>query len=301
MAWIESHQQLGRHPKTKAAARGLGITRVQMVGHLHYLWWWALDFAEDGDLSDIDPADIAEEAMWDDDPDQFIAVLVETGFLTNDRHINDWDDYTGRLVAQRESNRERQRRHRDKAKIAETTPTSVTSQQPEGLVTVTSPLGHGATVPNLTRPNRTKPTEPERANPPVSAKRPTRIPEGFTVTDEMCKWADDEGMPPAYVDSETAKFVDHYRAAAGAKGVKLDWIATWRNWLRRDLDGARASPKSSLTVHAGGRSGSGTYGGKRGRDGLTDDERGWRENPGPKGWSADELARMSMNTERSGT
>jgi hypothetical protein len=68
MAWIESHQSLGRHPKTKAAARALDISRVQLVGHLHYLWWWALDFAEDGDLSGIDPDDIAEEAMWDGDP-----------------------------------------------------------------------------------------------------------------------------------------------------------------------------------------------------------------------------------------
>ncbi len=159
------------------------------------------------------------------------------------------------------------------------------------------------------RPNRTnqptvptkptKPTEPKRAKPAPPVNRPTRIPEGFTVTDEMCKWADDEGMPPAYVASETAKFVDHYRAAAGAKGVKLDWIATWRNWLRRDLDGARASPRSNVTRLEASRSG--TYGGKVGRDGLTDDERGWRENPGPKGWSADELARMSMDTERSGT
>jgi uncharacterized protein YdaU (DUF1376 family) len=33
-------------------------------------------------------------------------------------------------------------------------------------------------------------------------------------------------------DEELAKFKDHYAAVAGAKGVKLDWDATWRNWLR---------------------------------------------------------------------
>lgn len=92
MAWIESHQQLGRHPKTKAAARGLGISRVQLVGHLHYLWWWALDFAEDGDLSKVAPEDIAEEAMWDGDANQFMHVLQEAGFLTKDMHIHDWNN-----------------------------------------------------------------------------------------------------------------------------------------------------------------------------------------------------------------
>ncbi len=256
MAWIESHQQLGRHPKTKAAARGLGITRVQMVGHLHYLWWWALDFAEDGDLSDIDPADIAEEAMWEDDPLAFINVLVETGFLTADKHINDWDDYTGRLVAQRESNRERQRRHRDKAKIAETTPTSVTSQQPEGLVTVTSPLGHGATVPNQTKPDMTQPGRVERADaphsPPAKPKRASRIPDGFAITDDLRKWALERGMAALDIERQTEKFVNYWTAESGAKASKLDWVAAWRVWVSRDFPDT--VPRNALTVHAGGKS-----------------------------------------------
>lgn len=35
-----------------------------------------------------------------------------------------------------------------------------------------------------------------------------------------------------------------------------------------------------------------------GKDGLTDAERGWRENPGHKGWSADEMMRMSLAMEQ---
>ena len=34
MAWIEAHQELRNHPKTKKAARLLGISRPQMIGHL---------------------------------------------------------------------------------------------------------------------------------------------------------------------------------------------------------------------------------------------------------------------------
>ncbi len=29
-------------------------------------------------------------------------------------------------------------------------------------------------------------------------------------------------------------FADHWRAQPGQKGVKLDWPATWRNWIRRE-------------------------------------------------------------------
>lgn len=33
-------------------------------------------------------------------------------------------------------------------------------------------------------------------------------------------------------EAELAKFQDYWAAVAGAKGVKLDWDATWRNWIR---------------------------------------------------------------------
>ena len=31
---------------------------------------------------------------------------------------------------------------------------------------------------------------------------------------------------------ESRKFADYWAAKAGAGGVKLDWQATWRNWVR---------------------------------------------------------------------
>lgn len=34
-------------------------------------------------------------------------------------------------------------------------------------------------------------------------------------------------------EAEHRKFVDHFLAAPGQKGVKVDWSAAWRNWMRR--------------------------------------------------------------------
>lgn len=34
-------------------------------------------------------------------------------------------------------------------------------------------------------------------------------------------------------DREFQIFVDYWRAQPGQKGVKVDWAATWRNWIRR--------------------------------------------------------------------
>lgn len=50
MAWIESHQEIWRHPKTKKLARLLGVSVPTAVGHLHGIWYWALDFAQDADF-----------------------------------------------------------------------------------------------------------------------------------------------------------------------------------------------------------------------------------------------------------
>lgn len=38
------------------------------------------------------------------------------------------------------------------------------------------------------------------------------------------------------VDTATERFVNHWRAKAGKDATKLDWLATWRNWLIRDQD-----------------------------------------------------------------
>lgn len=40
------------------------------------------------------------------------------------------------------------------------------------------------------------------------------------------------GIAGAAFNDEAAKFVDYWRAQPGQKGVKTDWPATWRNWVR---------------------------------------------------------------------
>lgn len=71
-----------------------------------------------------------------------------------------------------------------------------------------------------------------------AARRGTRIPEPFMLTHEMREWAAVE-VPTVDADASTRRFVDYWRAESGTKATKLDWIATWRNWLRRDADSKR--------------------------------------------------------------
>ena len=116
MAWIESHQSLLDHPKTRRCAAMLGIPRVYVIGHLHALWYWALDNAEDGDVTRAG-ADLAFIAEYDGDPERFVAALTDcgigadgVGFLERDGDrllIHDWHGYAGKLIERRSADRER--------------------------------------------------------------------------------------------------------------------------------------------------------------------------------------------------
>jgi len=110
---------------------------------------------------------------------------------------------------------------------------------------------------------RVTPTQPSPSQPGPSSpngdgarKRGTRIPDTFVVTAEMRAWAADR-TPLADVDSATERFVNHWRSKAGRDATKLDWIATWRNWLIRDNEDRasrqRATPtqRAAATIAAG--------------------------------------------------
>ena len=63
--------------------------------------------------------------------------------------------------------------------------------------------------------------------------RGTRMTDDWTIPQPWGQWAVDQGHSVAYVKAEAAKFKDHWLAAAGANASKRDWLATWRNWIRR--------------------------------------------------------------------
>jgi len=66
----------------------------------------------------------------------------------------------------------------------------------------------------------------------AAPSRGTRIPDDFHITKEMWQWGNDN-FPHLDGESQTEAFVDYWKSVPGAKGMKVDWIATWRTWIRR--------------------------------------------------------------------
>jgi hypothetical protein len=84
----------------------------------------------------------------------------------------------------------------------------------------------------------TPPAPPNGGNGKRRVRRVTTAPpDSFDVTDEMAQWAVSLGLPAERVLFETEKCMDHFR---GEGRGKADWMATWRNWIRKAVEfGAR--------------------------------------------------------------
>lgn len=98
MPWIESHQKLERHPKLMELCSKTGWSKDEAIGKLHRLWWWVLDFAEDGDLSKFSAAQIFGEIRGEISAETLLQIFTNTNFIDSDIKIHDWYDYAGNYL-----------------------------------------------------------------------------------------------------------------------------------------------------------------------------------------------------------
>jgi hypothetical protein len=145
MAWIEVHDTLREHRKTYALSESLKIEQYAAVGLVVSLWTWAINHAQDGDLSNFPDAAIANACHWKKKPGILIDALINVGFLTSELQIHDWDMYAGKLIDRREANAKRNREARAKKASRD--------EQRAHHERITSASCDVATVPNSTVPN----------------------------------------------------------------------------------------------------------------------------------------------------
>ena len=85
--------------------------------------------------------------------------------------------------------------------------------------------------------------EPIERDKTATTARPrgTRLPTGWAPSDDLLHWTRTEkpGIDPLQT---LEKFRDHWAAQPGQKGVKTDWDATWRNWVRNEIPRAGGLP-----------------------------------------------------------
>jgi len=80
-----------------------------------------------------------------------------------------------------------------------------------------------------------------------STKRGHRIPNNFAVTDDMRDWGIAKA-PGVDISEATEKFINYWKARS-SNATRLDWVATWRNWILNEKKfSTTAGPNSSRNL-----------------------------------------------------
>jgi hypothetical protein len=164
VAYVWVDQTVVRHRKTWHLARLAGLDAYAVVGRLVALWGWSLDGAPEGRIDAGDAVLVADVMGWRGDPEQWLAYLVQAGFLDErdgGLFIHDWDEYAGKLMASRKANTEHKRASRERARHAGVLGTSGgrevdvhgMSGGRQADVTGTSAAGQGTPYPSVAKRN----------------------------------------------------------------------------------------------------------------------------------------------------
>lgn len=145
------------------------------------------------------------------------------------QHLEDW---ASRVRRARMGGRSRGAQIQAQAKLLaqpEVEPDALPGLEPEA-----QPALQLVDKPQAQLPLRHNPTQPNTSSKELvgAAKRGTRLPPDWQPDEDLLKWAA-ETFPDVDTRRATDEFCDYWHAKSGAAATKLDWRATWRNWIRR--------------------------------------------------------------------
>lgn len=249
MAWIELHHNIRNNRKTYKLMAALKISKPQAVGMLALLWTWALESAEDGDITDFPASAIAGVVEWKKGADRLLEALIDAGWIDRDKDsgqltIHDWDEYTWRyfdkLEQTREQTRKRVREYRERKKALQSNGDGNDDETDEPLPE------NGCNAP--TEPNRTVPyiddeEEDARARARLQLSQSYQDAFGRPPTPEevnsYCQWLDK--LPVDVVEEAVRR-----AAASNARNPTAYAFECLRNWYAAehrtlaDVQGAAA-------------------------------------------------------------
>jgi hypothetical protein len=259
MPWFKVDD--GMHKSRKRIRLGRSIEGWAALGLWAHLGSWSADELTEGFISD-DDLEYHAPGLGADLAKRLEAVgLFErvTRYGHDGWQFHDWEDFQPakeQVLAERAATAERQRRFRERVKANREEAAKGTSPTDSEINSngVTNGVTNGPVTVSPTRPDpflkelpSEVPSQSVASLPPSNAKAPKRaqrIPDDFQPSREMVGWAA-ERCPGVDGRRETEKFKNYWRAKSGRDATKLDWPATWRNWMLNAADrgpSGRASP-----------------------------------------------------------
>lgn len=205
--------------------------------------------------------------------DRIVAAMTDKGMIDADGNLTGWDrrqpkreDFPS-AESRAKSSTERVRAYRDRMKLqrgetnetamkrSETQETAREEESREEGKPPTSPIGEVSPPANetpavslVTEPVATLPTtQPEKK--PKAKPEGTRLDREWVLPRSWGQWAlthaaeQGQTLSPDQVRLIADKFRDWWVSKPGKDGRKSDWEATWRNWIRTELERQPAAPQ----------------------------------------------------------
>lgn len=245
---------LPSHPKTKKLIKRGGQAAAW---NLVCLFLWVSQNKPTGDLTGMSDEDIEMAAGWEREEGGLIAMLAEVRFLDGSTaawKVHDWEVHNPWAAGADRRSEKSRTAARTRWGIA----TAVQQAPPKDATSMPAACDahalSNAQVESSNAPPDSSSATPQNGQSPVSVSvsvsdsnilasqapppkiRGSRIsnawvlPEDWRADGERAR--SEAGLPAIDSSVEASKFRDYWLAQAGAKGVKLDWRATWRNWMR---------------------------------------------------------------------
>jgi hypothetical protein len=82
-------------------------------------------------------------------------------------------------------------------------------------------------------------------------ERATRCPPDWAPSESDLSFALSKGLPREKIPIEAEKFRNYWSAKSGAAATKLDWAATWRNWVLSACERAGFAPPPAIADTTG--------------------------------------------------
>lgn len=209
------------------------------------LWCYAGQNKPDGELAGMSDAAIESAADWTGEAGALVRLLLEVGFLEGEagaRYLHDWDDHQPWLVGSEARSEHAtlaslSKYHgREKAKnILKSRRRRKTLENKEQLGLLGADPEHAPSPSPSPTPSPTPKEEDGRA------ARASRLPKPFVMTPEWKLEADRivaERAAVVDVGDQFQRFCDYWWDKSGRDATKVDWIGTWRNWIRSACDRA---------------------------------------------------------------
>ncbi|MGW5387163.1 hypothetical protein [Nocardia sp. NPDC003963] len=235
-------------PTSKAVLRIPRKQRCQAVGLWTLAGTWSSKELTDGFIPEYilddlgatkaTAAKLVMAGLWE---------IVEEGW-----QFVGWDRYNptrAQVLEEREREAERKRKWREAKRNAQSKRSpQVDADASDECPTGTPPSVPGSSqaesaLPDPTRPDPSRPlpkgsSEGEARKRAPARDRGHRLPENWEPPADVIRQMRDE-CPNVDLRAEHLKFTDHWNDQPGAKGRKVDWVGTWRNWMRREAKDQR--------------------------------------------------------------